>query len=94
MFLLLSAGNDCFLLESIFEAEVWDHMCFPVSEPNEAAVCQAMMEGANEALAGYCSTIDEDLAMLRDGQLTAGSRAEMAVKVRCMCGGLLLSRVD
>lgn len=56
-------------------------MCNPVSEGNEAAVCQAVMEGAKEALGGYCSSIDEDLALLRDGQLSAGSRAEMAVRV-------------
>eukprot|EP00878_Enallax_costatus_P025987 GHUV01027854.1.p1 GENE.GHUV01027854.1~~GHUV01027854.1.p1 ORF type:complete len:212 (+),score=73.42 GHUV01027854.1:1025-1660(+) len=80
--LMQLSGSDCFLLESIFEAEVWDFMCNPVSEPNEAAVCQAMMDGAKEALAGYCSTIDEDLALLRDGQLASGSREEMAVKVR------------
>lgn len=79
--LLHPAGSDCFLLESIFESEVWDFMCSPVSESNEAAVCQAMMEGAKEALAGYCSTIDEDLMIIRDGQVAAGSRAEVAVKV-------------
>jgi hypothetical protein len=76
------AGSDCFLLESIFEAEVWSYMCQPVSAPNEAAVCSAMMDGACEALARYSSTIDEDLALLRDGGVVAGSRQDMAVQVR------------
>jgi hypothetical protein len=79
---LPSAGSDCFLLESIFEAEVWAYMCQPVSASNEAAVCAAMMDGAREALARYSSSIDEDLALLRDGGVVAGSRQDMAVQVR------------
>lgn len=64
-------------------------MCDPVSEPNEAAVCAAMVEGAREALAGYCSSIEEDLGLLRGGSLVVGSRQELAVQVRvwaCGCG--------
>ena len=71
-----------FLLEAIFEAQAWEYMCFPVSKPNEAAVCSSLIEGAKAALAGYPSTIDEDIALLRSGKLVAGSREEMAVKVR------------
>jgi hypothetical protein len=70
-------------------------MCDPVSKANEAAVCAAMVEGAQEALAGYCSSIDEDLALLRGvvgaagaagggaagEQLVRGSRQEVAVQV-------------
>lgn len=74
-------GGDCFLLESIFEAEVWSFMCDPVSEPNEAAVCAAMVEGAREALAGYCSSLEEDLGLIRGGTLVPGSRQELAVQV-------------
>jgi [ribulose-bisphosphate carboxylase]-lysine N-methyltransferase len=70
------------LLESIFENEVWDFMCQPVSAPNEAAVCAAMSEGTKEALSGYSSSLEEDLALLRGGQLAPGSREEMAVQVR------------
>jgi hypothetical protein len=78
---LCFTGGDCFLLESIFEAEVWSFMCDPVSEPNEAAVCAAMVEGAREALAGYCSSLEEDLALIRGGTLAPGSRQELAVQV-------------
>eukprot|EP00882_Tetradesmus_deserticola_P024104 GHRQ01026330.1.p1 GENE.GHRQ01026330.1~~GHRQ01026330.1.p1 ORF type:complete len:451 (+),score=161.10 GHRQ01026330.1:119-1471(+) len=81
--LMQLSGSDCFLLESIFEAEVWAYLCQPVSAPNEAAVCSAMMDGAREALSRYCSSIDEDLALLRDGGLVPGSRQDMAVQVRC-----------
>ena len=63
-------------------------MCEPVSEPNEAAVCAAMVEGAREALAGYCSSIDEDLGLIRGGSLVPGSREELAVQVR---GGAALA---
>lgn len=56
-------------------------MCDPVSEPNEAAVCAAMVEGAREALAGYCSSIEEDLGLIRGGSLAPGSRQELAVQV-------------
>ncbi|WIA29476.1 hypothetical protein OEZ86_011977 [Tetradesmus obliquus] len=80
--LMQLSGSDCFLLESIFEAEAWSHMCQPVSAANEAAVCSAMMDGAREALARYSSSIDEDLALLRDGGVVAGSRQETAVQVR------------
>jgi [ribulose-bisphosphate carboxylase]-lysine N-methyltransferase len=84
-------GGDCFLLESIFEAEVWGFMCDPVSEPNEAAVCAAMVEGAREALAGYCSSIEEDLALIRAGTLEPGSRQELAVQVGGCAEGSLRS---
>eukprot|EP00775_Hariotina_reticulata_P010446 gene10446-10604_t len=80
--LMQLTGQDCFLLESIFENEVWDFMCQPVSASNEAAVCAAMSEGTKEALAGYSSTLEDDLALLRDGQLAPGSREEMAVQIR------------
>lgn len=70
------------MLESIFENEVWEFMCQPVSAPNEAAVCAAMSEGTKEALAGYSSTLEDDLALLRGGQVAPGSREEMAVQVR------------
>lgn len=35
-----AAGADCFLLESIFRTEVWDHMQLPISEDNERACYQ------------------------------------------------------
>lgn len=87
----LTLGGDCFLLESIFEAEVWSFMCDPVSEANEAAVCAAMVEGAREALAGYCSSIEEDLALLRGG--SSSSRQELAVQVGEMVGGCVYGGV-
>lgn len=80
-------GADCFLLEAIFEAEVWDFMCAPVSGANEAAVCGCMVDGAREALAGYATSIEEDLASLREGGLVAGSRQEAAVQV-CGAGSM------
>jgi hypothetical protein len=65
-------------------------MCEPVSAANEAALCAAMVAGASEALAGYGSSIEEDVTLLREGGLEQGSRQEMAVQVgaaACAVGG-------
>lgn len=80
--LMQLGGADAFLLEALFRNDVWGHLLLPVSEANEQAVCRAMVEGAQEALTAYPTTIDEDLALLRSGQLKKGSRREMAVQVR------------
>jgi hypothetical protein len=47
-----------------------------------------MMDGAREALARYSSSIDEDLALLRDGGVVAGSRQDMAVQVCAAAAGM------
>eukprot|EP00198_Chlamydomonas_reinhardtii_P008531 XP_001697868.1 rubisco large subunit N-methyltransferase [Chlamydomonas reinhardtii] len=65
---------DAFLLESIFRNEV--------SEGNEEAVCAMLAEGARAALAGYPTTLDQDLAALRSNSTPLGSRAEAALLVR------------
>lgn len=38
--ILCTAGTDCFLLESIFRTEVWEHMQLPISEDNERSCYQ------------------------------------------------------
>ncbi|PNW71607.1 hypothetical protein CHLRE_16g661350v5 [Chlamydomonas reinhardtii] len=73
---------DAFLLESIFRNEVWGFMQEPVSEGNEEAVCAMLAEGARAALAGYPTTLDQDLAALRSNSTPLGSRAEAALLVR------------
>lgn len=60
-------GADAFLLEALFRNEVWDHLQDPISEENERAICEGMVAGCREALLGYTTTIDEDLALLRGG---------------------------
>ncbi|KAJ9510391.1 hypothetical protein QJQ45_015861 [Haematococcus lacustris] len=75
-------GADAFLLESVFRNDVWGFMSEPVSQPNEAAVCTSMIEGAQAALQGYPASIDADLALLRSGTLARGSVEEMAVQVK------------
>ncbi|PRW51051.1 fructose-bisphosphate aldolase-lysine N- chloroplastic [Chlorella sorokiniana] len=80
--LLNLSGADCFLLESIFRNEVWEHMQLPISEENERACYQQLIDGCNAALAGYPTTIDEDLALLNGGSLPTGSRRAAAVRVR------------
>ncbi|KAI7846455.1 hypothetical protein COHA_000066 [Chlorella ohadii] len=80
--LLNLSGSDCFLLESIFRNEVWEHMELPVSEDNERACYQQLIDGCSAALAGYPTSIDEDLALLNGGSLTPGSRRAAAVRVR------------
>lgn len=73
-------GGDAFLLEALFRNEIWDHLQLPLSEPNESAVYQSMIEGCTAVLAGYTSTIDEDIAELKSA--APGSRAAKAVRVR------------
>jgi [ribulose-bisphosphate carboxylase]-lysine N-methyltransferase len=43
-------STDAFLLESIFRKEVWDFMALPVSEPNELAVVDTIIDACERAL--------------------------------------------
>ena len=61
--LLKLNAKDAFLLESIFRAEVWEFMAYPVSEPNERAVLEAVVDACTKALSGtegVESTADDD----------------------------------
>lgn len=73
-------GADAFLLESIFRNEVWEHMQQPVSEDNEGAVCQSIVDGCVAVLAGYPTSLEEDAAAL--GAAAPGSKAAAAIAVR------------
>lgn len=73
-------GPDAFLLESIFRAEAWAHMEQPVSEENEQAVCQSIVDGCRAVLASYPTTVEEDVAALKTA--APGSRLAAAVAVR------------
>lgn len=78
--LVALTGPDAFLLEALFRDAVWEHLLSPVSRENEEQVCKSILDGCRSALAGYSTTIDEDLNLLNSGQLK--SRFEMAVVVR------------
>lgn len=56
-----------------------------VSEPNEEAVCATLSNGARAALAGYPTSLDQDLAELRAARAAAAgggsSRKEAALLV-------------
>ena len=39
------AGGDAFLLEALFRNETWGFMLQPVSQANEEALCQSMVDG-------------------------------------------------
>jgi hypothetical protein len=41
----LHAGADAFMLEALFRNEAWGFMLQPVSQENERAVCQSMVDG-------------------------------------------------
>lgn len=81
-FLRLSAlsGADAFLLEALFRNEAWSHVSLPVSRDNEEAICTSMLEGLKAALAGYATSVEQDVEVLAGGELEA--RREMAVAVR------------
>ena len=53
---VLLAGQDSFLLEALFRNEAWGHMLAPISEANERAVYQSMLEGCQAALDG-CAAV-------------------------------------
>ena len=44
------AGQDAFLMESLFRNEVWGHLQAPVSESNETAVFASMIDGCRREL--------------------------------------------
>ncbi|CAG9460450.1 unnamed protein product [Pedinophyceae sp. YPF-701] len=74
------SGPDAFLMEPIFRNEAWAHMSLPVSEENEAAVCEAMGAALDAALEGIGSTPDEESAIIR---ATGGrGRAGLAAAIR------------
>lgn len=75
----LIAGADSFLLESIFRNEAWGHMMEPVSEENEAAVCESMAAGCEEALATFTASLAADLRELRE---LGGDRSARATALR------------
>ncbi len=54
---VLLAGQDSFLLEALFRNEVWGHMLAPISEANERAVYQSMLEGCQAALDGCAAVL-------------------------------------
>lgn len=66
-------------MEPLFRNEAWGHMLAPVSEANERAVYESMMDGCRAALQGYATTIDDDLLALRD--TLPGTRLEKAIMV-------------
>ena len=51
------AGQDSFLLEALFRNEAWGHMLAPISEANERAVYQSMLEGCQAALDGCAAVL-------------------------------------
>lgn len=81
-FLRLSAlsGPDAFLLEALFRNEAWGHVSLPVSRDNEEAICTSMLEGLRAALDGYSTTVEEDMEILAQEDLSV--RKEIAVVVR------------
>eukprot|EP00892_Ulva_mutabilis_P002294 jgi/Ulvmu1/12065/UM083_0078.1 len=74
-------GSDAFLLESIFRNEAWGHMMEPVSEENEAAVCDSMVAGCEAALAAFPTTLAEDIRALDELADDTSARA-VALRVR------------
>lgn len=43
--LVVLGGPDAFLLEPLFRDELWSHLLLPVSQLNEGAMCDSMIEG-------------------------------------------------
>lgn len=71
-------GTDAFLLESIFRKEIWEFMGLPVSEPNELAVVNTVIDACQKALddlkQGESDKGPKVLAELRESETRALSR--------------------
>eukprot|EP00250_Pteridium_aquilinum_P005644 c15711_g1_i1 orf=606-2153(-) len=78
--LVALSGTDAFLLEALFRNSVWGHLQSPVSRENEEAVCKAVLDGCRSAIAGFPTTMEEDMNLLKGRQLSP--RLEMAVAIR------------
>jgi len=65
-------GQDAFLLESIFRKEVWGFMAYPVSQKNELAVVETIVE--------LCESSLED--MKDCPETTEGPNAEVCARLR------------
>ena len=71
--LLNLRGADAFLLEALFRNAVWkEHLVLPVSEENEAMVCESMLAGCREAVEAFGGSMEEDRRAFRDAR--GGSR--------------------
>ena len=87
-------GQDTFLLEALFRNEAWGHMLAPISEANERAVYQSMLEGCQAALDGYglspCSPRPVLLSVSLEtvqGMLGPPSKAYERTVYQCMLQG-------
>ena len=70
-------GQDAFLLESLFRKDAWGFMADPVSEPNELAVTNAIIEGCKKALDDFAECPEngpEVCTKLREAETTALTR--------------------
>ena len=78
------AGTDAFLMESIFRNEAWGHMLEPVSQDNEAAVCESMVAGCEAALSAFTTSLAEDIRALDElgGVMSARAVALRVLSVR------------
>ena len=69
---LAKLGNmDAFLLESVFRKEIWGFMAYPISESNELAVVEAIVE--------ICETSLEDMKVSDD---ETGPNAALCARLR------------
>eukprot|EP00466_Bigelowiella_natans_P019246 jgi/Bigna1/85686/estExt_fgenesh1_pg.C_50226 len=83
MRLCLLKDKDAFILEPIFRDDLWkEHMTLPFSENNEEEMCNAMIQWAQNRLAGFSSPLEENLAVRESGRLFPGSREEEALAIR------------
>jgi hypothetical protein len=67
-------------MEAVFRTEAWGHMLLPISAENEEAVCQNMVSGCEATLAGYTTSLADDLRLM--DSLEAGDTSPTAVALR------------
>jgi len=81
--LLKLNSKDAFLLESIFRKEVWEFMAFPVSEPNERVVLEAVIDACNKGLRGMEDVeVEVEVESTADNDENENSPASLCAVVR------------
>lgn len=87
-------GSDAFLLEPIFRENIWAILNNPISEENEQAVCEFMIESCDNALRGYAKDFQEEKRLLEEGHLDGRPRERAASLVAIGEKRCLLSLLD
>lgn len=76
-------GMDVFLLETIFEKEIWGHMYYPVSVENEKAMCACIIGACEDALEAYPGQETSDTSSSKSDLVAIAISGEKSILEAC-----------